>query len=171
MEFDKGTYERQQSLAQRETIERLRSIPAFGASLDSWGRGPAVTLECAKGHRLLAILGEDLDDRLLMRPANDHAVRTSSAVTYHAEPWRDMNAVCRTPGCPAIIEYDGFCDDHGSKRLEVIGYIRTGFYCRQCMKRVGEVTTVRLIKLYAVAVVMGTDHIAIADTPQAARPV
>ena len=164
-EFDKSDYELEQMDRFRQAAAVLRAMPAFRQRKDSWGRGPAVELQCPKLHKLLNIYVDDSVDRMTILPVAEQVARVSGAVTTVAEPWNSSRfRVCLKPGCPALIDYVGTCAQHGGDKLEVIGGVRTEFTCRQCKKVVGTVTTTRLLQLYGVAVHLGTMAIPIGDT-------
>ncbi|MDQ3663788.1 MAG: hypothetical protein M3353_03900 [Actinomycetota bacterium] len=70
------------------------------------------------------------------------------------------------PGCPVIVEHDGYCESHGGQDMEFIGHVRTQFTCRapQC-KWSQPVTTARLLQLYGMAIYLGHEDVTLADTP------
>lgn len=160
--FDSAKYEREQNAEQRKAEEALRAHPGFTAALDEFGRGPAVTLTCAKRHRLLAIYAY-VHDRITLAPVGEHVARKSGSVSRRAEPWRRDSTVCQQSGCPTIIDYEGTCEVHGGKRNEVIGGIRTEFTCRQCKRPAGVVTTASLLKWYGLAVITGQSSVPISQ--------
>jgi len=163
--FDRDAYASENRDRRRATEDALRAIDAF--TLDEYGRGPAVTLLCPKRHALLPVhvFVEPQDDHLAFEVLPAHEVRESGPVARAAEPWNRAKRTCGK--CPKIIDHAGNCADHGGP-VEEIGPVRTDFRCTQCGKVYGPVTTVRLLKLYGLALHTGQPGIPIgnvADTP------
>ncbi len=165
-DLDKHGYERLQNAKRSEASDALRELPAYKTRVDVIGRGPVVLLTCPRGHPLIPVRSDAIEDRVELQALPDRFARKSGRITEHAEPWRHGKRVCPRPNCGAMVDHDGYCDDHGGRDVETIGSIRTRFTCHRSGCRWSQpITTARLLTLYAAAIVLGRTSIPLGDTP------
>lgn len=167
--IDWDTYTADQWDERNRVTETLRKLPEFRNSLDEFGRGPAITLLCPSGHKLLPVQVNDDGDKLTLR-ALPGTIRNSGAVTSNGEPFgANRTHMCPKDDCGKLVTSAGnsYCDEHGGP-VEWIGTVRTVFTCRapNCTFTQA-LTTARLLKLYGLAVALNRDSIPVADTPDA----
>lgn len=162
-QLDRLAYEHRQRRRQRELWTKLRAIPEIGKALQHGTLGPAVRLDCPRGHRLpvrVALASREGEGPLgeeLFLVALGSSPRRTGALTGGASPFTAAKSVCSWHGCPRLVTAPGFCDEHGGP-IETIDPLRTRFRCPQCGWNDAK-TTARLLELYAVAVVAKLDSV------------
>ncbi|MHB1063786.1 MAG: hypothetical protein ACYC1Z_04710 [Georgenia sp.] len=163
-------YERSKNRERNAVAERMRQLPAV---VDAIARRTPVALTCPRGHKIVTVELVDDDGYLEVRPLAPFG-RAGGSVAVNDSPWTKNHHVCSTPGCPTLIERDGWCEKHGGRDAVAIHPIATRFTCGVKHDRRApavwsdRVTTARLMKAITAALVIGHGSVSVTGSTSGA---
>lgn len=125
----------------------------------------AIKFTCPWGHRLVTVeldVDNEHSSTIMLRPIAEMGRASGPAVQADA-PWgKSSKYVCNTAGCPRIIDYVGWCADHGGRQALDMNDLSYRFTCRRCSPDWSDrVSLPRLIQITAMALMLGHNSVSV----------
>lgn len=169
-DFDGYTYERERN--DQAAAVAMRVLELLEERHIEPDRAPLLRMDCPLGHKLgryrLAGWEDDGGRRLSLEPVSEEAA--PAGVAHRNSPFKQGRTACLVPGCPELVDHDGYCEGHGGRPVQTLDHLRTEWTCRlaSCGWH-GPVTRAQLLRVYGMALVLGADRMPVTGKPATPR--